>query len=428
MSNQFTKGNSIAECCPELLKEWDYQRNSGLDPHSVARGSIKKVWWICKKNHHYDASPLHRSRGSGCPFCSGRKAIPGENDLQTIAPDLAKEWHPTKNGDKTPSTIKPQSSYYARWICPVCNNEYWEKVSHRYNGSGCPFCAGKKPIIGKTDLKSTFPDLAKEWHPTKNGKLKPEDVTYGSNKKVWWKCKKNHEWETAVCNRTSLNRACPFCSASKQTSFPEQAILYYIKKAYKDAENRYSINNSEIDIFIPSLNIGIEYDGAYYHRDKYEKDCEKNKELNDSGIEVIRIREEPLPVTTGAINIIRTEINEIKSLDKVILEICGYLSIQNADIDVVRDENRILKMYYSAKEEKSFIYKHPELLKEWDYKENGDIDPKMFSSGSSKKVWWKCSECNHKWSTSISHRCNGKGCPQCARKRAAIKRKQKQKS
>ena len=73
-------------------------------------------------------------------------------------------------------------------------------------------------------------DLLNEWNYELNGELFPEDFLCGSGKKVWWKCKKNHEWETAVCNRTSLNRACPFCSASKQTSFPEQAILYYINK------------------------------------------------------------------------------------------------------------------------------------------------------------------------------------------------------
>ena len=49
-----------------------------------------------------------------------------------------------------------------------------------------------------------FPELIKEWHPTKNGELKPEEVTSGSNKKVWWKCEKGleHEWQTTVNSRT----------------------------------------------------------------------------------------------------------------------------------------------------------------------------------------------------------------------------------
>jgi hypothetical protein len=53
-----------------------------------------------------------------------------------------------------------------------------------------------KPPKGEL-LAEKYPNLANEWHPTKNGELSPYDVTNGSNKKVWWKCAKgnDHEWE-----------------------------------------------------------------------------------------------------------------------------------------------------------------------------------------------------------------------------------------
>ena len=55
------------------------------------------------------------------------------------------------------------------------------------------------------------PELAKEWNNAKNGNLKPEDFTVFSEKKVWWKCEKGHEWQAAICDRNN-GTGCPYCS------------------------------------------------------------------------------------------------------------------------------------------------------------------------------------------------------------------------
>ena len=49
--------------------------------------------------------------------------------------------------------------------------------------------------IKTTNLPTLFPDLIKEWHPSKNDELKPQDFTYGSDRKVWWVCNKGLEWQ-----------------------------------------------------------------------------------------------------------------------------------------------------------------------------------------------------------------------------------------
>ena len=133
---------------------------------------------------------------------------------------------------------------------------------------GCPYCANKLVYRGYNDLATTHPELAAEWHPTKNENLTPQDITFGSGKKVWWQCKNNHEWEASVDNRTK-GRGCPVCSSRRRTSFPEQAIYYYIKKAFPDAQNGYkeifNQTSMELDIYIPTIKVGIEYDGRRYH-------------------------------------------------------------------------------------------------------------------------------------------------------------------
>jgi hypothetical protein len=63
-------------------------------------------------------------------------------------------------------------------------------------------------------LENRNPNLTKEWHPVRNGKLTPKDITPGSNKKVWWRCKKRHEWKASVGNR-NRGRGCPYCARFK---------------------------------------------------------------------------------------------------------------------------------------------------------------------------------------------------------------------
>ncbi|MBQ8997903.1 MAG: zinc-ribbon domain-containing protein [Clostridium sp.] len=130
-------------------------------------------------------------------------------------PELSQEWHPTKNGDLTPSDVTYGSSKKVWWQCEK-GHEWEAKVHHRTDSkkpTNCPICSGNKANV----LATTHPELSKEWHPIKNGDLIPDDVTYGSDKKVWWQCEKGHEWEAKITNRTNsknLNK-CPVCIGRK---------------------------------------------------------------------------------------------------------------------------------------------------------------------------------------------------------------------
>jgi hypothetical protein len=117
----------------------------------------------------------------------------------------------------------------AWWKCKRGPDHEWQAPIYSRTGrkSGCPFCHGKRVSITNS-LKSKFPKLAKEWHPKRNGKLRPEHVTYGSSQKVWWRCRRHpeHEWETTVSLRTG-GRGCPYCCHQKvseenslQSQFP----------------------------------------------------------------------------------------------------------------------------------------------------------------------------------------------------------------
>ena len=69
----------------------------GWDPTTVTAGSNKKLFWICKENHVWDAPPHKRVKGSGCPICSGNKVLAGFNDPVATHPEIAKQadgWDP----------------------------------------------------------------------------------------------------------------------------------------------------------------------------------------------------------------------------------------------------------------------------------------------------------------------------------------------
>ncbi len=131
-------------------------------------------------------------------------------NLQKLCSDLAKEWHPTKNGTLTPRDVTPNSGKKVWWLCSKNQNHEWDAIiNSRISGSGCPYCAGQKVRIDNC-LKTINPKLAKEWHPTKNGSLTPKDVTPNSQKKVWWVCSKGHKWEAVISSR-NRGSGCPYC-------------------------------------------------------------------------------------------------------------------------------------------------------------------------------------------------------------------------
>ncbi len=143
-----------------------------------------------------------------------RKAREVKNPLSHTHPEIATEWHPTKNGTLRPDDVTAGSHRKVWWKCSKGDDHEWEaSIAERARGNGCVCCSGHKTVPSNC-LSTTHPALAKEWHPIKNGSLASSAVTAGSNKKVWWRCHLGHEWEATVSNRT-LGRGCPYCANKK---------------------------------------------------------------------------------------------------------------------------------------------------------------------------------------------------------------------
>lgn len=205
--------NDLATLFPELAAQWDHEKNGSLRPDDLLPGSGRYVWWKCGKGHSWRARIISRSRGSGCPVCDGKAVVPGENDLQTLYPNHAAEWDNERNGGLTPDHVTPYSNKKVWWRCVLGHEWQAVIVSRAVESSGCPYCTGKRVLVGFNDLSTVYPGIAAQWDRSLNGKLTPEMVTPGSHKKVWWKCADGHVWKAVIYSRTGAQRCgCPICA------------------------------------------------------------------------------------------------------------------------------------------------------------------------------------------------------------------------
>jgi uncharacterized protein len=419
-----TEENNLLVLFPDVAKEWHPTKNGDLTPKDFLSKSNKNVWWLCPNDHEYKSVISNRTskKSRGCPYCYGRYPTK-ENNLLVLFPDVAKEWHPTKNLDLTPEDFTSKSASKVWWLCLKCHT-YESSISHRTGKkpTGCPYCSGRYPTK-ENNLLVLFPDVAKEWHPTKNGDLTPDIFTSKNGNKVWWMCPKGHSYESVISSRTGKNQTgCPRCS--NQSSEPEIRILSELKWFFDEINSRYKIEGVEIDIFLPSYNLGIEYDGHYFHKDKEDSDLRKNKFLLAQNINLMRVREHPLQSLSGhdvvcKRSLEKTDLNEIlKKIypfveDKIKEKINNYVVKPSFINQELFQEYR--SYFPSPFPEHSLLTTHHLVSDEWDYEKNYPLIPDNFSYGSKNMVWWLCPK-GHSYESVIGRRTGKKptGCPYCS--------------
>lgn len=200
------------------VKVKDLPRKSNIKLHKICDYCLKP----CEKPQIYQDIINCREKSGGidcCNECHGkaikekcknRTNVPRGKSLAEKHPELIKDF--CGENLKNPNEVYSNSHEEYLWQCPSYKeHKYYMSIDIRTNqGQGCPFCASKR-VHDTNSLYSLYPDIAKEWHPTLNGDLKPNDVISGSHKKVWWLGKCGHEWETRVEYRTLNKSNCFKC-------------------------------------------------------------------------------------------------------------------------------------------------------------------------------------------------------------------------
>jgi hypothetical protein len=206
----------------------------------------------CKEVFRMSWSCIYH-KGQSCSVCSGQQ-VGKRTSLAYLRPDLVEEWHP--DNELSPEEFSLMSNERIYWICSICNygeNGEWKtSISNRSQGRGCPACSNPpKVVTDRNRLSILFPEIASEWHPTKNNELTPYNVFYGSKRRVWWLCPEGHEYISSINSRTNVKSCCKKCSDKRKESLVATELKEYFLQNYK-AKDEYPICiNPETGQYLP---------------------------------------------------------------------------------------------------------------------------------------------------------------------------------
>lgn len=262
-----------------------------------------------------------------------------KNSLSAYRPDLAEEWS-FRNLPLTPDDVSFGSHKQVWWHGP-CGHEWQAVIKSRAIGqqSGCPYCANRRVLPGYNDLSTRFPNVAEEWSD-RNAPLKPNQVAAYCNRKVWWKGKCGHEWQSKISDRSS-GHGCPYCRDHKLlVGFNDFATLY------PELVSEWSDKNAIRPDQIP----GKKQLSAWWK-------CRICKGEYQAWI-TSRLQGSKCPYCSG--QVVHEGINDLMTTD-------------------------------------------PEIAQEWDYEKNAGVLPTQVLRSSRQYYWWK-SDCGHEWKAKVSDR------------------------
>ncbi|AQM73054.1 restriction endonuclease [Noumeavirus] len=277
-------------------KFWDYSKNKE-SPREVFAGSNKKFWFNCGMCKHSFESVLGSIlNGCFCPFCANKKLCSLTDcemcHKKSFASHKKAEFWDFEKNIKTPREVFSTSHKKFWFGCGECKHSFESALSDVHSGCFCPFCGNQKLCALKTCEicpEKTFMKhkRAKYWDLEKNKKL-PNEVFRGSHEKIWFKCKKGHNFHSQLQN-VARGSWCPLCKNKTETK-----LLSFLKREFRDTSYQHKFSwckNPETDRELPfdfcvSKTI-IELDGKQHYEqvsnwqspevtqknDRYKEEC-----------------------------------------------------------------------------------------------------------------------------------------------------------
>ena len=338
--------------------------------------------------------------------------------LSEIHPELVKEWS-EKNQPLSPDQITYGSNKRVWWR-GTCGHEWEAPVKARSQGENCPYCAGKRVLLGFNDLKTVAPNLAEEWSE-KNKEMSLLSVTAGSHKKVWWKGRCGHEWQAVINNRVR-GAGCPYCSGQQilagfndlKTVRPELTEEWSERNRGLTPSGVTAFSNQ--NVWWTCRTCGSEWKARIADRASGSRCPYCSSRRFQAGVNDLESTHPMLSIEWSERNdpVKATEVNPFSRQQAWWnCQICGnewkaviYRRVQGSPCPVCAGKRVRPGINDLATTD-------PALCKEWDEKRNNDLLPSMVLRTSRKTVWWK-GNCGHTWRAAIADRAvHGEGCPQC---------------
>jgi hypothetical protein len=184
-------------------------------------------------------------------FVANLPAPPPGQSLADKQPDIAKQWAYDLNAPLSPEHFRHQANKKVWWRCSEGHTWRVSINNRTQHGTGCPTCPRRfVAVTDERNLAMLNSGLASEWHRERNGGIRPEDVRPKSNRKFWWQCSREHEWQASVSSRANGN-GCPYCYGRYPTKENNLASKYPELIDEWDSEKNKGLSPSD---FTPHVN------------------------------------------------------------------------------------------------------------------------------------------------------------------------------
>ena len=401
-----------------LFEEWDFECNESINPMELPINSKQIVSWRCKYGHRWKTQFNSRIiRNSSCPYCIGRRAISGVNDVATLYPKLKKQFHKTKNGDIKLENYKENSAKKIIWVCEK-GHEWKATINTRTKrGYGCPVCSGQKIVAGINDFGTLYPQIASEVHPKQNEEIDLTTIGGQSHILLAWLCPKGHEYKMVLQKRTARGYGCPICAgryAEKGKNDISTKMPELIK--YWDVEKNSNIEKYKISSQV-EVNWVCEEGHKWINKIRNQANCNECPFCSGKNL-IIGVNDFASKYPQLALEWDK-ELNGIGAHEvKGTCSLRGYWRCDKGHVWNALLSNRLKgeicpycmgKIPIRGINDLASVY--PDIKLEWNFNRNKK-SPNQYLPKSNLKVWWKCVK-GHEWKARIADRTKGAGCPYC---------------
>ena len=394
-----------------------------------------------------DAIKRYNEGGSSALGDRPRSGSPRAGTLQELYPDLT-AWYPAERNVKPAAVLPIQSSDIVCWKCWSCHSHgvetyYTRRVADQVRGwkSGAGVCTDcryvrtskshrNRALVKGISLAAGWEDLCLEYRA--DNPIPASEITGGSKTPVWWVCARcGHEWPATPYTRTRMGCGCNHCS--RGSSRIELRLYAEFAASFPDALRRHTADRAlpEMDIYLPGLDLAIEVDGGYYHRDRLDQDLIKNRKLKEAGIRLIRLRHhtlEPIdPCILVDLNLAQEEVFRrfLEWLAQAVPELSCFARERLAG-DLLRGNalyDELTALMPLPPKGKSLPDIHPWVKDVWS--PVNVLGPEYYTAGSKFRAGWLCpGNPDHAYEAEIASRVRNEegGCPYCQGKKISPER------
>jgi hypothetical protein len=392
--------NDMATTRPDLAKDL-----VGTDPTTVIAGTAKVLMWRCPNHDEpFRATGNSRVSGHGCGYCQGLRVLPGFNDMATTRPDLAKDLI-----DADPTTIIAGTDRVLTWRCANHKETYRAPGASRAQGSGCPYCANGRVLLGFNDMATTRPDMAVCLVGTD-----PATVIAGTPKVLMWRCPNHYEPYPSPGARRAEGRTpgygCGYCHGLRvlpgfndmTTTRPDLAAelvgtdpTTVIAGTHLVLMWRCSNHDEPYPLAGAQRAAGI---GCGYCANQKVLSGFNDMATTNPSMAADLVGTDPTSVCAGTEAILlwrcpnHPEPYPASGMNRLKDRGCGYCA-----------NRRVLPGF------NDMATTHPDLAGEIT-----DCDPSTVIATAPRKHSWRCRACGYQWSARAVSRAKGTGCPKCA--------------